>query len=421
MARLTPRDIQEKEFNSGFRGYKEEDVDEFLDRVTASYEEIFKENIDLKEEVDHLVEENKKYELIGERMQAALVAAQETADDVRKNATKEAENILREAEIKAHKLVQASRDQHRELQKSLAVVKQVEEEFRFKLKSTLQSYLKLLDEVALGDNKEIKKWILPEDMSVLDERRREMESREPSREAVAKRPETPVMAAETGIPGDVSDMMIEEKPAEPAKIDVAEAPKEEPKVAADDTAAMEAPAKPEGRKAEKEEAKKAEEAELAAKAEEAKAKAAALMEEIAQQAAEADKEEAAKAAPAKAEAPKDMKAEEPAPETAKQEAPKAEFDADNAKASAVTPEWAKLQEAVAEAVKEAEKPKAAKAEEKKPETKVEAKTETKAAVDNAAAPKEQTPSGDAKPEAKSGKTNLDDIEIVEDESFWKDI
>ena len=412
MARLTPRDIQEKEFSSGFRGYKEEDVDEFLDRVTASYEEIFKENIDLKEEVDHLVEENKKYELIGERMQAALVAAQETADDVRKNATKEAENILREAEIKAHKLVQASRDQHRELQKSLAVVKQVEEEFRFKLKSTLQSYLKLLDEVALGDSKEIKKWILPEDMSVLDERRREMEGRE-SAKAAPKQPEAPVMAAETGIPGDVSEEIMPAAPpaAEAVEAKVPEAPVEAPKMEEakpDDTAAMEAPAKPYSRKAAKEEAKKAEEAAAAAQAEEAKAKAAALMEEIAQQAAAAEREEEAKAVEAKAKKEEERPAEEAKP------AAKAEFDADNAKASAVTPEWAKLQEAVAEAVKEAEKPKDQKAE----APKAEAKTEPKAEAAKAEANTE--PKAEAK-EAKTGKTNLDDIEIVEDESFWKDI
>lgn len=371
MARLTPRDIQEKEFSSGFRGYKEEAVDEFLDRVTASYEETFKENIDLKEEVDRLVEENKKYELIGERMQAALVAAQETADDVRKNATKEAENILREAEIKAHKLVQASRDQHRELQKSLAVVKQIEEEFRFKLKSTLQSYLKLLDEVGLGDKKEIQKWILPEDMTVLDERRREMEGREaPAVEAKTAEPKATETAADDIAAGSVD---TKETAASAAK---KEPTKAEEKASADDKASQEA------------------------KADVAKAQAAALMEEIAVQATEAEKADEAKAAALKAEAPKVGKTE-PAIDI-----DKPPFDPENAKASAVTPEWAKLQDAVAEAVKEAEKTPKGKAEAKKADaSKEESISKSKA---------------EAK-EAKPGKTNLDDIEIVEDESFWKDI
>ncbi len=417
MARLTPRDIQEKEFSSGFRGYKEQDVDEFLDRVTASYEEVFKENIDVKEEVDRLLEENKKYELIGERMQAALVAAQETADDVRKNATKEAENILREAEIKAHKLVQASRDQHRELQKSLAVVKQIEEEFRFKLKSTLQSYLKLLDEVALGDKKEIQKWILPEDMTVLDERRREMEADA----APAARPVEPsVMPAASSIPGTITEI-----PAEVASSPKEQTPRND---ASDDTGAMAAADKPAAKKeaapaskASADEKAAEDKATLDKKAEDAKANAAALMAEIAQQAADAEAEEKATAAKAKAD------------KEAKAEAEKPPFDTENAKASAVTPEWAKLQEAVAEAVKEAEKPAPAKAEVPKPADKKPEVKETKVVADGvASSPKTQSPSNDAsvtdvndktepKAEAKTGKTNLDDIEIVEDESFWKDI
>lgn len=406
MARLTPRDIQEKEFSTGFRGYKEEDVDEFLDRLTGSYEELFKENIDLKEETDRLIEENKKYELIGERMQSALVAAQETADDVRKNATKEAENTVREAEIKAHKMVQESRDQHRELQKSLAIVKQIEEEFRFKLKSTLQSYLKLLDEMAIGENKEVKQWILPEDMAALGERRREMEEQE----AAGRRPsQTP------------------EPEAKPA-ISAAETGAGKPELTAEDTAAKEA------------------------EIEDSKAKTAALLDQIAKQAAKEEKEEkpadatgrvkdeevkkpAVEAAPAKVEEtkPPEMKAEEPKkaikePETAKtagveETGKEPPFDAEAGKASAVSSEWNKLQAAVDEAVKETGKPKAeAKpaAAEKKEETKAQAKTEesiAKTGDTGKALPKAKIESK----EAKSGKSNLEDIEIIEDESFWKDI
>lgn len=162
--RVTPRDIQEKEFSVAFRGYKEEEVDRFLDDVTEAYETLFKENMDVKEEVERLREECKKYETLGERMQAALLAAQETAEEVKRSAQREADSILREAEIKSQKLLQTSRDQQRELKRTLATLKQVEEEFRFKLKSMLQSYSKLLDELApMAERKEIKSLLLPEE------------------------------------------------------------------------------------------------------------------------------------------------------------------------------------------------------------------------------------------------------------------
>ncbi len=525
MARLTPRDIQEKEFGSGFRGYKEEEVDEFLDRITSSYEEVFKENIDLKEEVERLVEENKKYELIGERMQAALVAAQETADDVRKNATKEAENILREAEIKAHKMVQESRDQHRELQKSLAIVKQVEEEYRFKLKSTLQSYLKLLDEVAIGENKDVKQWILPEDMAALGERRREMEERESPAKAIkaspvappaVKKEETPAAAealagksasAEASVsaeapadkqtagksappeapvsaeaatgkpagkPGDtapVPKLKAEEavkaeeaKPTE-AKAETPLVKKEEAPAAAEalagKSAAAETPVsaeaaadKPAG-KQKAEEAEKKPEAPKEAIIEDSKAKAAKLLDEIAAQAAEEKKAEAVKEAqkeiaekaeekkaettqpPAKVEEKKPAAPEPPAAAEAaagkpaeskveaKAEEAKVPFDQEAGQASAVSAEWDKLQEAVDEAVKATEKPTKAEKEDKASESTmpgemVESKP-TKAAEPEAVKEEESEAKPKVEKEAKTGKSALEDIEIVEDESFWKDI
>ena len=50
--KLTPLDIHNKEFRRSIRGYNEEDVDVFLDQVAAEFERIFKENGELKEQVD---------------------------------------------------------------------------------------------------------------------------------------------------------------------------------------------------------------------------------------------------------------------------------------------------------------------------------------------------------------------------------
>ena len=45
---ITPADIQSKEFDKAVRGYKEEDVDVFLDQLTNDYEAVLKENEALK-------------------------------------------------------------------------------------------------------------------------------------------------------------------------------------------------------------------------------------------------------------------------------------------------------------------------------------------------------------------------------------
>ena len=48
---ITPMDIENKEFKKTFRGYNEEEVDEFLDAVKEDYENLYRENLDLKEKL----------------------------------------------------------------------------------------------------------------------------------------------------------------------------------------------------------------------------------------------------------------------------------------------------------------------------------------------------------------------------------
>ena len=45
---ITPLDIQNKEFAKGVRGYKEDDVDGFLDLLTLDMEKLLEENKKLK-------------------------------------------------------------------------------------------------------------------------------------------------------------------------------------------------------------------------------------------------------------------------------------------------------------------------------------------------------------------------------------
>ena len=50
---LTPVDIHNKEFKRSFRGYNEEEIDDFLDQVTNDYEMLYRENNQLKKELEH--------------------------------------------------------------------------------------------------------------------------------------------------------------------------------------------------------------------------------------------------------------------------------------------------------------------------------------------------------------------------------
>lgn len=143
---LTPLDIHNKEFKKSFRGYNEEEVDEFLDRIVADYEKIYRENIELKEALERVNSKLEHYQQMENTLHNTLMIAQETAEEVKLNAKKEIELMRKEAEVRAQKMideamqkVQRSTAEYEELVKQARV-------FRARLRNLLQAQLALLDE-----------------------------------------------------------------------------------------------------------------------------------------------------------------------------------------------------------------------------------------------------------------------------------
>lgn len=144
--KLTPLDIRHKEFKRGMRGYADVEVDEFLDEVADEYERLFKENIDLNERLETLEDKVKQYRRIEETLQKTLVSAQQSAEELKANATKEGQLILRDAELKARQMVSELYSDRQKLEKQVAGLRGVERDVRFRLRTMLETFLKQLEE-----------------------------------------------------------------------------------------------------------------------------------------------------------------------------------------------------------------------------------------------------------------------------------
>ncbi|HHU69002.1 MAG TPA: DivIVA domain-containing protein [Thermoanaerobacterales bacterium] len=105
---LTPVEIQKKVFNKGFRGYVEQEVDEFIEKVRMYYERLYKENMEMKDLIADLNDKLNQYKILEETLKDTLVVAQQTAEEVKKNAEKEKELIIKEAEEQAKKIIQSA-------------------------------------------------------------------------------------------------------------------------------------------------------------------------------------------------------------------------------------------------------------------------------------------------------------------------
>jgi len=143
---ITPLDIHHKEFKRAIRGYNEEDVDVFLDEVAENFELLYKENTDLKEQLENIDAKIKQYENIEETLKNTLFTAQKSAEEVQSNAKKEAELIIRDAELKSKEIIQGALNEKTKIQATINALRQAEEEFRMRFKSLLDSYLSVLNE-----------------------------------------------------------------------------------------------------------------------------------------------------------------------------------------------------------------------------------------------------------------------------------
>lgn len=148
--RITPLDIRRREFKRALRGYSDEEVDTFLDEVADELELITQENAELKERLERAEEQIATYAQLRDALEKTLVQAQLQAEEIRANARKESELIMRDAQVKARSIINDAYVETRKVQQTLAQLSQLEEEFRFKFRSLLEGYLKLLDELSLA-------------------------------------------------------------------------------------------------------------------------------------------------------------------------------------------------------------------------------------------------------------------------------
>ena len=145
---ITPLDIENKKFSKQMmNGYSVEEVDDFLDELTADYSKNYKEATELRTKVEELNKSLEHYKTIEETLQNTLVIAQTTADDVKKIANQQAEQIINEAKANAQKQANDLDNEIVAKKKELEDVKKQFDVYKAKMESLLISQLELLKEI----------------------------------------------------------------------------------------------------------------------------------------------------------------------------------------------------------------------------------------------------------------------------------
>ena len=164
---LTPLEIQNKEFRRSFRGYNDEAVDSFLDRINQDYESLYRENLELKERLAESERSMARYKEVEEILKNTMVMAQKNAVDLKDNASREAGLILDKARQESKVIVMEAEEKSKELvdeaeRRASHVIGEAERKvgalmeeyhqlerqarvFRSRFRSFLEAELKLLD------------------------------------------------------------------------------------------------------------------------------------------------------------------------------------------------------------------------------------------------------------------------------------
>lgn len=141
---LSPIDIHNKEFTSKFRGYDEDEVNEFLEQIMKDFENLLEENKTLKSSLKQSTEQVSHFNSIEQTLQKSILIAQEAAEDVRRNSMKESKLIVKEAEKNADRIVNEALSRARRISVEIEDLKKQSKVFRTRFKMLIEAQLDLI-------------------------------------------------------------------------------------------------------------------------------------------------------------------------------------------------------------------------------------------------------------------------------------
>ena len=234
---IRPIDIRRKEFRNGFRGYDANQVADFLDPVADEFERNYNENQRMREETNSLRERLQQFEDLEGSIRAALVHAEQAANDLRRSANREAEDVrqsarreaeftVKDAQARSHQMLADSASRIERVQDSYEALQDAKRSFANDFRQLLKTYMEMMENMEVSSAREIE--------AALRERL-DTESIAVVREAAAQQepagdPEDEEPAFGTTDAADLGD------PAATRPIEAVAAPEAAPESASDDEA-----------------------------------------------------------------------------------------------------------------------------------------------------------------------------------------
>jgi len=153
--KLTPSDVQRQSFDTRFRGFDRDEVRTFLAAVAEEMAALLREKEEIEQQLRHLeliVNEHREREAI---LKNTLLTAQKASEDIRSAARKEAETIVKQAELQGDRLLELAQGRAHEVERGILDLRGHRTALRTDIRAIVTRLTHLLDlqeEAEVEDN-----------------------------------------------------------------------------------------------------------------------------------------------------------------------------------------------------------------------------------------------------------------------------
>ncbi len=143
--RISPIDIQQKQFRSRPFGYEKSGVDQFLELLAEELERLMRKNQDLQEELARTNATLGEMREREETLRETLVLTQKITEELKSTARREVDVMMAEAEIKSERLMRNAEDRRLQLIAEIQEIKRQKIDFEVGLRGLLEKHIRMLD------------------------------------------------------------------------------------------------------------------------------------------------------------------------------------------------------------------------------------------------------------------------------------
>ena len=166
---ITPADIENKVFAKAVRGYKEEEVDDFLDLIILDMEKLMKENRQLKKELEKSQTQVDRHVSTESSVYETLESAKSLLNDIAASAERRAQVILKDAELEAAMITREAKESISRLTDEGNRLRRSVESLRAKYRQMLEMELERTESMTAGWFDELEREFVPASISDLEQ------------------------------------------------------------------------------------------------------------------------------------------------------------------------------------------------------------------------------------------------------------